>query len=66
MQIGRIYVLTWFVSIAVAIGSYLAGLLDETLGLVAGLYFSALFFAAPVVVLPTWLERFYSPKRKAA
>ena len=29
MQIGKIYVLTWFVSIAVAVGLYLAGLLNE-------------------------------------
>ena len=66
MQIGKIYVLTWFVSIAVAVGLYLAGLLIETLGLVAGFYFSALFFAAPVVVLPAWLEKFFSPKRRVA
>ena len=62
MKIGRIYVLTWFVSIAAAIGLFLGGALDETLGLIAGFYFSALFFAAPVVVLPVWLEKFYSPK----
>jgi hypothetical protein len=62
MQIGRIYVLTWFVSIAVAFGSYLAGLFVETLGLVAGFYFSALFFAGLVVVLPAWLDKYYSPR----
>ena len=66
MRIGKIYVLTWFVSIAVAVGLFLAGLLDETLGLVAGFYFSALFFAAPVVVLPAWLDRFFSPKLRTA
>ena len=66
MKIGRIYVLTWFVSIAAAVGLYLGGVLDETLGMVAGFYFSALFFAAPVVVLPAWLDKFYSPKRSAA
>jgi hypothetical protein len=66
MQIGKIYVLTWFVSIAVAVGLYLAGLLNETIGLVAGFYFSALFFAAPVVVLPAWLDKFFSPKRRVA
>ena len=66
MQIGKIYVLTWFVSIAAAIGLYLAGLLNEALGMVAGFYFSALFFAAAVVVLPAWLDRFFSPKQRAA
>ena len=66
MKIGKIYVLTWFVSIAIAVGLYLGGVIDETLGLVAGFYFSALFFAAPVVVLPAWLDKFYSPKRSAA
>jgi hypothetical protein len=66
MRIGKIYVLTWFVSIGAAVGLYFAGLLNETLGLVAAFYFSALFFAAPVVVLPAWLDRFYSPKRAKA
>ena len=62
MQIGKIYVLTWFVSIAAAVGLYIGGRLNETLGLVAGFYFSALFFGALVVVLPAWLDKFYSPK----
>lgn len=66
MKIGKIYVLTWFVSIAVAVGLYLGGVLDETLGMVAGFYFSALFFAAPVVVLPVWLDKFFSPQRRTA
>ena len=66
MHIGKIYLLIWMVSIPVAVGSYLAGALDGTLGLIAGFYFSALFFAAPVAVIPAWLDKYYSPKRVAA
>ena len=63
MQIGKIYVLTWLVSIAATAVLYFAGFLGDTLGLVAGFYFSALIVAAPVAVLPAWLEKFYSPRR---
>ena len=66
MKALMIYVLTWFLVLAVAAGVHLTGNSSEMMETVFGFIYVTLFFAGTVILRPFWVDQRHSQKYRAA
>lgn len=65
MLAAKIYALMWFLAIIGAGAVYLTGWFNDTALVIFGFVLATLVFSGVVAVLPSLINHYYSPGRKA-